>query len=276
MSRWEGLVRWFGVVGREIWRAAYRDRVEAEAARVAYYAFLSLFPFLLTLLSVTNLVGGEDAFGWVMVQLGSALPDAAFRVLENFVEEVTASSNTGTLSMSVLLTFFFASNVFAALFDGLNMAYCVTRKRRWWKKRAIALVFLAAALGSMLGVAVTLLAGPELLSPLGFEVLTSSLRWPLIFLVAVGMLWLIYYFLPFHDQSRSKRRILVGAVVAATLWALISVVFRVAVQFLADYTPYGFVWGGMLLLSWFYFAALSVLIGGHVSAELERRAIGII
>ena len=76
-----------------------------------------------------------------------------------------------------------------------------------------------------------------------------------------------------NDQNSNP--IEIGAVVAATLWALISIAFRVAVQFLADYTPYGFVWGGMLLLSWFYFAALAVLIGGHVAAELERRAVGI-
>lgn len=268
-------MRSLAVVGREIVAATRRDRVSGEAARVAYYSFLSLFPFLLTLFAVTGIVGGEDAFHWVMNQIATALPGEAYQVVEDFVAEVTRSRRPGVLSVSVLLTFYLASNVFAALFDGLNMAYCVTRRRRWWKKRVMSVVFLMAAMTAMLGSAIALLAGPEIGRLLGFEGLASWLRWPLIYLVALGMLWLIYYFLPNHDQSRAKRRILVGALVGTTLWAVISILFRIWVQLLSEYTPYGFVWGGMLLLVWFYLTALAILIGGHVAAELERRAVGI-
>ncbi len=266
---------WLDVVGRAIVGTLRRDRVTAEAARVAYYGFLSLFPFLLALFSLTGLVGGDDAFHWVMRQLGSALPGEAYRVLEDFVAEVTIERRPGVLSVSVVLTFIFASNVFAALFDGLNMAYCVRRRRKWWRKRAMAVVFLLLALGAMLGSAVALLAGPELSRLTGLESLASGLRWPVLFLVALSMLWLIYYFLPFHDQSRSKRRILVGALVGTSAWAGVSVLFRLYVRGLSDYTPYGYVWGGMLLLVWFYLTALSILVGGHVAAELERRAVGV-
>lgn len=266
---------WFGRITGAIARAARRDRVAAESARVAYYSFLSIFPFLLTLFAVTGIVGGEAAFQWIMNQIATALPGEAFRVVEDFVGEVTTSRRPGVLSLSVVLTFYMASNVFAALFDGLNMAYCVTRRRRWWKKRAMSVIFLMAAMAAMLGSAIALLVGPELGRLIGFESLASSLRWPLIYLVALGMIWLIYYFLPNHDQSRSKRRILVGAFVGTSLWALVTVLFRLWVQLLSEYTPYGFVWGGMLLLIWFYLTAFSILVGGHVAAELERRAVGI-
>jgi len=269
------LLRSAGLVGRDIVVAARRDRVTGEAARVAYYAFLSLFPFLIALFAVTGLVGGEDAFRWIMSQIATALPGEAFKVVEDFVAQVTHSRRPGVLSLSVVLTVFVASNVFAALFDGLNMAYCVTRRRRWWKKRAMSVVFLIAALAAMMGSAIALLAGPELGRLIGFEGLASWLRWPLIYLVAIGMIWLIYYFLPNHDQSRSKRWILVGALVGTSLWALVSVTFRLWVRLLSEYTAYGFVWGGMLLLVWLYLTALSILIGGHVAAELERRAVGI-
>lgn len=268
-------VRWLALVGREILASASRDRVAAEAARVAYYGFLSLFPFLLVLFSITGLVGGEDAFRWVMGEIGTALPQAAFRVLEDFVAEVTVTSRPGVLPFSLLFMAYAASGVFTALFDGLNMAYCVRRRRSWWKKRAMSVIFLLAALTAMLGSAVVLLAGPEIGSLLGLDGLASGLRWPVIYLVAVGMIWLIYYFLPDHDQSRSKRRILAGALVGTSLWALVSVGFRIWVRLLSEHSPYGWVWGGMLLLVWFYLTALSILVGGHVAAELERRAVGI-
>jgi membrane protein len=268
------LLRWVVAVGGAVVRASRRDRLAAESARVAYYAFLSVFPFLLALFALTGLVGGEDAFGWVMRQMASTLPGEAFRVVEDFASQVIESRRPGVLSLSVVLTIYMASNVFAALFDGLNMAYCVKRRRRWWKKRAMSVVFLMVALLAMLGSAVTLLVGPELGALMGFDGLASILRWPVIYLVTLGMMWLIYYFLPNHDQSRSKRRILVGAVVGTSLWAAGSILFRLWVQLLSEYSAYGFVWGGMLLLIWFQMTAFSILLGGHVAAELERRAIG--
>jgi membrane protein len=268
------LVHWVVTLGSAVAQAARRDRLAAESARVAYYAFLSLFPFLLALFALTGIVGGEDAFDWVMGQIASALPAEAFRVVEDFASQLISSRRPGVLSLSVVLTIYMASNVFAALFDGLNMAYCVKRRRRWWKKRAMSVVFLMVVLAAMLGSAVTLLVGPELGRLIGFDGLASILRWPLIYFVALGMMWLIYYFLPNHDQSRSKRRILVGAVVGTSMWAAGSVLFRLWVQLQSEYTPYGFVWGGMLLLIWFQMTAFSILLGGHVAAELERRAVG--
>lgn len=274
MSADRGVWRWLRVVGGAVLRTTRRDRVTAEAARIAYYAFLSLFPFLLVLFSLTGLIGGDGAFAWIMRQLALTLPTAAFVLVEDFVREATSTWHPGVLSLSLVLTLYLASGVFAALFDGLNMAYNVRRKRRWWRKRAMALVLLVAALAAMVGSAIALLVGPELSRLLGMPSLASALRWPVVFLVGVGMLWLIYYFLPYHDQSRSKRRVLVGALVGAILWAAISVLFRLYVGRLSGVTPYGYIWGGMLLLVWLYLSSLSVLIGGHVAAELERRAMG--
>jgi membrane protein len=270
-----GVVKWLATVGREIVAAARRDRVTAEAARIAYYSFLSLFPFILLLFSVTGFIGGDDAFRWVMGEIGTALPPAAFQILEDFVAEVTIIRRPGVLSFSLLFTAYVASGVFTALFDGLNMAYCVRRRRSWWKKRAMSVVFLLVALVAMLGSAIVLLAGPELGRLLRLEGRASWLRWPVIYLVAVGMMWLIYYFLPNHDQSRSKARVFAGAVVGTSSWALISIGFRVWVRLLSEHSPYGWVWGGMLLLIWFYLTALSILLGGYVAAELERRAVGV-
>ena len=39
-----------------------QDRIPAESARIAFYFFLSLFPFLLILFSLTGMLGREAAF----------------------------------------------------------------------------------------------------------------------------------------------------------------------------------------------------------------------
>jgi membrane protein len=260
---------------RSFWRElidhATLDRVGSEAARAAFYLFLSLFPFILALFAVTSWFGGEVVFGWIMGQLTAALPGQASTAVEDFVREVTRSPSAGLVSVGLLLTIWSASNAFAALSDGLNAAYRVQRQHRWWKKRALAFGLLVVMSGAAIGSALIVLAGPEIASTLGVPSLESFLRWPLTYLLAVALSWLIYLWLPNHDQSREKRRILVGAVVGTSLWVLGTVAFRAYVaNFDRFHIVYGFLGGVVMLQLWCYLTALSILVGGEVAAILER------
>ena len=250
------------------------DRIAAESARIAFYFFLSLFPFILVLFSLTGYIGREAAFHWVMGQLEATMPQAASRTVVEFVHQVTASPSAGALSISLVLILWSASNIFGALADGLNQAYRVEQRHRWWKKRILSLLLMALTALALLGVSVVVLAGPEIATTLGLrQPARLLLRWPLIFALSVCLMWLCYYLLPNHDQSRAKRRILVGAIVGTTLWVSVTMLFRLYVANFARFTVvYGVVGGVVILLIWTYLTALSILVGGEVAAALERRS----
>ena len=257
---------------RELIQQASEDRVGAEAARVAFFLFLSLFPFILALFAVTSWFGGELVFSWIMSQLTAALPGQASKEVEQFVGEVMRSPSAGLVSVGLLLTVWSASSAFAALSDGLNAAYRVQRQHRWWKTRVLSFGLLIVMSAAAIGSAIVVLAGPEIASTLGVPSLESFLRWPLTYLLAVALSWMIYLFLPNHDQSREKRRILVGAVVGTSLWVLGTMAFRAYVaNFDRFHIVYGFLGGVVMLQLWCYLTALSILVGGEVAAILERR-----
>ena len=276
-TRYEG-----GENGGEPARAGQgSDRQGAErphcrrVARIAFYFFLSLFPFILVLFSLTGYIGREAAFHWVMGQLEATMPQAASRTVVEFVHQVTASPSAGALSISLVLILWSASNIFGALADGLNQAYRVEQRHRWWKKRILSLLLMALTALALLGVSVVVLAGPEIATTLGLrQPARLLLRWPLIFALSVCLMWLSYYLLPNHDQSRAKRRILVGAIVGTTLWVSVTMLFRLYVANFARFTVvYGVVGGVVvILLIWTYLTALSILVGGEVAAALERRS----
>ena len=122
--------------------------------------------------------------------------------------------------------------------------------------------------------AVSVLAGPAIVSVLQVQSPLGSLSWPLTFLLAVAMMWLIYYWLPNHDQSRSKRWILAGAVVGTLLWVAVTLAFRLFLSYTPRFSAiYGLVGGMAALLIWLFLTAMSILIGGEVAAAMERRAI---
>jgi membrane protein len=256
----------------EVVRSCRRDRINSESASIAYYFFLSFFPLILTLFGLTGLIGRQTAFEWVMEELLVALPPAAAETIGRFVLQVTDSRSPSALSIGVLLSIWTASNVFSALADGLNKAYQAKRAHRWWKKRALSLAMLLLLAAALVAQAAILLAGPEVARILRVEPFDSGLRWPVTITLSVVMMWFIYFTLPNHDQSRSKRWILAGAVTGTLLWALVTFGFRLFLANSGRFSAvYGIVGGMVALLIWLYLTAMSILIGGEVAAVLEHR-----
>ncbi len=261
-------------IGKGIWRIvleAKKDNLTGEAAKAAYYFFLSIWPLFLGLFALTGIFGGEAAFEWIMGWIKALLPEEPTAFLERYVRELTAESRPDMLSVGIVLTFWSGSNIFAALTDGLNVMYDVEEARSWWKRRAIAIGFLLAASVLLTVGAASILAGHEIITGLGLAPVYNLLRWPLAFVLLTVLLWLVYYVLPDRDQGMSLRWVTAGAVVGSTLWVLLTTGFRFYVANWGTYgETYGLVGSIIVLLIWLYLSALTILFGGEVAVSLEQ------
>jgi membrane protein len=255
--------------GKQVVVSAMRDNITGEAAKAAYYFFLSLFPMVIALFAFTGIFGGSDAFDRIMSWMQSAMPEDATAFLEGFVREITDQRRPDALSLGIVMTIWAASNFFAALGDGLDAMFDVRDRNTWWKKRLKALLLMALG-GTLLFVsAVALIAGPQIAGALGLATVVSWLAWPLVFIMLVALLWLIYFILPAHDAGSMKRELLIGAVVGTTLWLVATFGFRVYVGNFANYgRMYGVLGGIVVLMLWLYITALVILLGGEVADVL--------
>ena len=102
------------------------------------------------------------------------------------------------------------------------------------------------------GGAVGIVAGPQIARGLGMGEFAHWLAWPIVFLLLVGLLWTICYVLPAQDQSRVRRELLMGALAGTALWLAGTVLFRLYVSNLANFSRTGFVGGIIVLLLWLY------------------------
>ena len=269
-AAWE---RWgrFQELAADVRERMENHRIGAESARVAYYVFLSLFPFLLAMFALTGFLGREALFSWIMHELLAALPAQAALALEDSVRQITHVRRPGTLAMSLLIASWGASHALTALADGLNAAFHVDRRRRWWQKKALGVVVVAIACVAVLVGALAVLAGPEIGARIGLRQLGSLLRWPVAAGLVVGMTWLCYYLLPNRKQGKVKLHLLGGATVAAAMWAVCTLVFRLYLSSFGRLdVVYGVLGGVVALLIWLYLAAMSILFGGEVAAGLVR------
>jgi membrane protein len=260
---------------REIFSEAMDDRITGEAAKAAYYFFLSFFPAILALFAFTGLVGGDATFSWIMEKLRTAMPGNAAEILADFVSEISGQSRPGLLSFGIVVALWSASNVFAAITDGLNRMYDLAEGRAWWQRRLLAVVALAVALVLLSTGSLLLLAGPDVLAHLGLGLGAGAklLRWSLAFVLLTLMMWLIYYLLPARDQKGAARQTAVGAVVGTALWVAVTAGFRFFISNFGSYDrSYGVVGAIMVLLLWLYLTALAILFGGEVAATLEQHA----
>ncbi|CAN5633273.1 YihY/virulence factor BrkB family protein [soil metagenome] len=251
---------------RRIGSEAIGDNITGEAAKAAYYFFLSLFPMILVLFGATSMVGGEAAFDRIMSWLDTALPDAATSQLEAVVRDVTRDRRPDALSLGILLTLWAASNFFAALGDGLDVIFGVHDRSSWLRKRgkAVLLMFVGGTL--LMAAALALVAGPQIAGIIGLSPVAHWLAWPIVFVMLVALFWLIYYILPAHDQSSMRKELFVGAVVGTVLWILAAIIFRFYVSNIADFERmYGFIGGIIVLLLWLYITSLAILLGGEVA-----------
>jgi membrane protein len=239
--------------------------------RRVYFFFLSLFPLLLVVFALTGIIGGDAAFDRIASAARTAVPDYAWQFIRQLIREVTEQKRPGVLSFGVVLTVWAASNGVAALTTGLNTIYDVRESRGWWKRRLLALGVLVVAVLLIVIVATLLIPGQRWLRGAGLTTVWNVVQWPLTFAILTAAAWLAYRFLPARAQRDGGVEPVIGAFVASSLWVLATLLFRLYIANFSRYASmYGAVGAVIVLLIWFYIAALSLLIGAELAATMRH------
>src|SRR4051812_44074734 len=197
----------------------WKDDVVGQAARMAYFFFLSLFPALLLVFALTGLIGGANAFNVVAGVLGALMPQSAWTAIAGSIRESIAHSRPNVLSVGLVLLLWSGSSGVATLSTSLNQMFGTIDERSWFVRRGIAIAVMGV--GALLLVAATaaLLAGTAEANQRGFTVRWAALRWAIAPVATTVANWLSYVFLPNRGPNYGKPENLVGAGAATLLWA---------------------------------------------------------
>jgi len=213
--------------------AAWRGFVElinsndlTHSASIAYYALLSLFPFLLLILSLLGAVTADE-------NDRVAVLDFVFRYFPTQLDFVTNQLDAFRaarvqIGIGGLLALVWGSlGVFGAVTSAVNEAWGVEKQRSFLKHRLVSFLMLVAAGGVMMvalmivslvevversrfGAIVTNIRGMYVVQTLGFQYLGTVLV-----IIAVG---LVFYFIP--NAKTRFRDVWVGAILTGVLWRL--------------------------------------------------------
>jgi len=247
------------------------DDLANQAAKVAYFFFLSLPPLLMAAFGMAGLFGGEPTAAWLTSSLRDNLPAEAGALVNGFVDEVVRKDHPGLVSLGLVLALWAGSNVFMALEDTLNVTYGVRCARGFVMRRLVALAALLGVGLLFLAGSAALLAGPAIARALGMGMAWTVAQYALGMAMVVAAFWVIYYLLPNKDQRGCRRVLLRGSAIAAVLWMLATLAFRLYAANFGSYSKtYGVLGGMIVLLLWMDYTALVILLGGEISSEMER------
>ena len=179
------------------------DRVLSTAGGVAFFALLSTFPGLATIVSLYSLFSDPSVLSQHLSLLTGVLAGGVLDLLADQLLRIT-KQGTGTLSaaslVSLVIAFWSANSGVAALFDALNVIYREREKRSL--VHVYATTFLFTLSGAFVAVAATgmVVGVPIVLNQIGWGARTDTLlrivRWPaLLILVSLG-LSLVYRYGP--------------------------------------------------------------------------------
>jgi membrane protein len=267
-----------GALLKKTVRETLDDNVLGLSAQTAYNFLFSLFPLLLFLAPLLSVVGDkEKMMNAVMDRLATTLPPDAFLLLAGVVKYVVfAKGAPGLMSVGALLAAYSGSNIFTTYMDALNIAYDAKDGRSWWKKKLIGLGMVIVA-GILLGAVVAiLLAGNDIIDSaqkhyvIGDTVaaIWTWLQFPFAFAILVVALCGMYIILPAIKQN--NKQALVGAIFAAVLFVVVTLVFRLYVQHFGSYNKtYGTIGGVIVLLTWMYLCSVVLLVGGELNSEIH-------
>jgi membrane protein len=254
-----------------------RHQAGVVAGGVAFYAFLSMFPALMALVSGYGLLSDPADVRKQVDVLAGGLPEAVQGVIYREMSQlVNRSPRTLSLeaAISIGAAIWAATKGTKALITALSLAFGQRETRGYIRLNVTAFLFTAGALVfGVLSIAATIVV-PIVLDHLRLPLLTQHLmrwlRWPALAVVMLFGLAVAYYFGPSQTPAR-WRWLSPGAVVATALWMAGTALFT---WFVSTFASSGTVDGSLgviiTLLTWFLLSAHIFIIGAELNAETEQ------
>jgi membrane protein len=269
--RFSGLAAWRALVG------LVNSQDLTHAAAIAYYALLSLFPFLLLVISLLGSIAADDndrlavltfVFRYFPTQL-----DFVRTQLDAFRQTRLPVGVAGGLAL-----IWASLGVFGAITSAVNEAWGVEKQRSFLRHRMVSFLMLVAA-GGVTMLALVAVSAVQVAEASWFGVMLSRFQWltafqswifryaaTILLILAVG---LVYYFIP--NAKTRFRDVWVGAVLTGVLWTL---AFRGFSWYIGRNSQLRLIHGSIaavvVFLLWIYISSVILMYGVEFTAAYAR------
>jgi membrane protein len=273
-----GVRGWWAALKRTVGEFK-EDNLTDWAAALTYFGVLAIFPALIVLVSILQLVG-ESATQPLLDELGTVAPGPAKDIFTSAIEDLQGDQGAaGVLFIVGLLgALWSASSYVSAFMRASNAIYDMDEGRPIWKtlpvRVGLTLVLLVLLAVTTLAVVLTGGLAEQVgnLIGLGDTAVTvwNIAKWPVLLLVVSLMFALLYWAAP-NVKQPGFRWVSPGGILAVVGWLIASAAFAFYVSSFGSYNKtYGALGGVIVFLVWLWISNIMILLGAEFNAELER------
>jgi|SRR5690625_802182 len=262
--------------GKEMVRRLGDADVSGLSAQLAYFFLLSLFPFLLFLITLLGYFPIDERA--VMETLDVYLPNEVKQMIESNLTNIMNKRSGSLLSLSIIGTLWSASNGFNAVKKSFNQAFNVENDQSFIVARVIS-VGLMILMVFVIGMALLLQVFGEVISEQLFSIIglseTFIQSWDLLRWIATSVTFFIVFLMLYKLGPNIKLKwhhIVWGALFATVGWQMASLAFSYYVNTLGNYSAaYGSLGTVIVLMIWFYLSGVIITTGGVINAYVYDR-----
>jgi membrane protein len=264
-------------VGQLFLKGLTQGFVTERAASVAFSFFTALFPLLLfsfTLLPYIPISHfQEDLLGY----LQDIIPPQIWEIMEGTVTYIITQKSGNLLSISVVLSLYFATNGINSLFSAFRQTYHgFTSASNWLKNRLYSLIILALFF-VLLSISVVVLGlGNHILNVFRQEELISNFL-QIMFNIArlgIAIFTVMIAIATFYYFGRSRPRkfqiFTPGTITSTTLIAIATMGFN---YYITNFSRYNILYGSLgtilVLTFYLYLNAVFILIGFEINTSIR-------
>ena len=270
--------------------AGYREhKLEHRAVYFAFYALYSLAPITMVVVSTIVLLlaqsHAEDVLEGLKTTISDSLPGDASRLINTEMDReakaLWENTNWWVVVVGWSLMVYSGRTMLLTVSSGLDAAYGVDKRRRFWHRNAVALGVILLTVFSLLALSVVLqLTADEILLRLSADgrygwartVAVYGLKWVLAVGFLLAAVSMVYTFVP-SCRLRWTPLSPGGAFFAATF--LVSTqAFRYYIKTFGRYgDTYGALAGVVVLMTWLWLTGTLLLFGGQINSVIHRHSL---
>ncbi len=260
------------------WRAIVDGSITTRASAIAFNFFLALFPTIIFLFTLIPYIPIENFQRELFLLLENVLPQNAFSIIENTIDDIINRPRGGLLSFGFFMALVFSTNGIASLMSAFDATVQSFERRSWVGQRVVSIVLLFI-LSILVTICIALITtGQWALNYLvEHELLRVNFVYYLIligkWLVTIGLFFftisLFYYFAP--AKKTRWRFFSAGSTLATVLCILTSIGVSFYINNFGQYNKlYGSIGTILVVLIWLYFNAIILLVGFELNASINQ------
>jgi membrane protein len=263
-------------VGLFFMRGMKKSSISLRANSISYSFIIAFVPAVLFLFALIPYIPVHDLEKNIMLTLQEVIPNEAFVLLKSTIEDIITNQQTGLLSISFLISMYFASNGVIAIMNAFNISSHSIESRSVLQKYLVSflLVFILAfnmiVSGAALAVTSVIVYFIESKGLIGNNFtlfLLQAGQWLIILLTSLVAFSSIYYLAP------AKKRIFPFFSAGSILASFLSVVsFKLFTIFINNFSNYNKFYGSLgamiMIIVWINLTALMLLIGFELNASI--------